>query len=253
MATRMTNRIEREKEFHDQEFSENARVVVEKFYSIARTSRNYYLNTLLTNCKGKKVLEYGCGPGTYTCQLAQNGAFVTAIDISSVAIEKARAQAHERGFSEHTSFHVMNAEELDFPENHFDIICGVSILHHLNLPSAMQQVSRVLKDSGTALFIEPLGHNFLINTYRALTPHLRSEDEHPLLKNDLKLISSFFNENRIAYFHLSSLLAVYFRNTRFFEKMLSACDSLDRLLFLLPFLRLQAWQIVIELSHPKTT
>ncbi|MGJ5675433.1 MAG: class I SAM-dependent methyltransferase [Nostochopsis sp.] len=39
-------------------------------------------------CQDSRIIEYGCGTGSYIFSLAKNGAaLVTGIDISSVAIE----------------------------------------------------------------------------------------------------------------------------------------------------------------------
>jgi ubiquinone/menaquinone biosynthesis C-methylase UbiE len=64
----------------------------------------------------------------------------------------------------------MNAEATTFPDNSFDLICGSSILHHLNLDKACAEIRRILRPDGGAVFIEPLGHNPLINMFRKLTP-----------------------------------------------------------------------------------
>jgi hypothetical protein len=50
-------------------------------------------------------------------------------------------------------------------------------------------MTKILQPKGKAIFIEPLGHNFLINLYRRLTPNIRSADEHPLLAKDLKIMA----------------------------------------------------------------
>jgi hypothetical protein len=42
--------------------------------------------------------------------------------------------------------------------------------------------------------MEPLGHNPLLNWYRARAPDLRTPDEHPLLARDLALAESCFDE-----------------------------------------------------------
>ena len=43
-----------------------------------------------------RTLEVGCGTGTNATYLAQHGFEVVAVDISSLAVEKARANAHAR-------------------------------------------------------------------------------------------------------------------------------------------------------------
>ena len=150
-----------------------------------------------------------------------------------------------------TSFTVMNAEELKFENDFFDKIIGSSILHHLDLGKAIPEVSRVLKNSGKAVFIEPLGHNIMINLYRKLTPNFRTIDEHPFLMKDFNILKQNFKKVEIHYFHLTTLFAVPFRKTLWFKSILRLFQSIDRFLFnFLPFLRKQAWQVVIIVSEP---
>ena len=129
-----------------------------------------------------------------------HGAAVVGIDISAEGIRQATARARTEGLEDRLTFAVMNAERLEFPDDHFDIVCGNSILHHLNLDSACHELVRVLKPEGRAVFREPLGHNLLINLYRKLTPKMRTEDEHPLLTRDLETLAGYFQEAHIHYY-----------------------------------------------------
>lgn len=47
--------------------------------------------------EGKKVCDFGCGPGLYTLRFAQAGADVTGVDFSRNSIEYARQKAGEHG------------------------------------------------------------------------------------------------------------------------------------------------------------
>ncbi|WNO07757.1 class I SAM-dependent methyltransferase [Teredinibacter sp. KSP-S5-2] len=49
--------------------------------------------------EGKKVCDFGCGPGLYTLKFAQAGADVTGVDFSRNSIEYARQQAGEHGLN----------------------------------------------------------------------------------------------------------------------------------------------------------
>ncbi|MBN2356826.1 class I SAM-dependent methyltransferase, partial [candidate division KSB1 bacterium] len=120
---------EKERVFHDHVYTSNVRDRVSKFYSVTRSSRAFYKNFLLARCKGKRVLEYGCGEGSYALLLAQHGAKVTGIDISPVAIQYSREQAQKKCISD-IEFLIMDAEKMDYPNNTFDIVCGTGILHH---------------------------------------------------------------------------------------------------------------------------
>ncbi len=44
---------------------------------------------------------------------------------------------------------------LDFKNNSFDMVCGVSILHHLDYEKALKETYRVLKKGGKIFFTEP--------------------------------------------------------------------------------------------------
>jgi SAM-dependent methyltransferase len=145
----------------------------------------------------------------------------------------------------------MNAESLDFEADSFDLICGTAILHHLDLNRALAELARTLRPGGMALFMEPLGHNPVINLYRHLTPHMRTIDEHPLLMRDLQLARRYFHGVRPHFFSLQSLMAVPFRRRRFFRRLLTALETADAALFrLLPFARRYAWQVVLILERP---
>jgi ubiquinone/menaquinone biosynthesis C-methylase UbiE len=244
----MSERYESEREFHNRAFSEDVRSSVGKFYSVIRSSRAFYERFLAERAPGARALEYGCGPGSYAFFLARQGAQVTGIDISETAIEQARAQARDEQLE--IEFRVMNAERLEFPDDSFDLICGTGVVHHLDLRAAFAELARTMKPAGAAAFVEPLGHNPLINLYRSRTPGLRTQDEHPLLLRDLDLARSYFRVVEPHFFHLASLAAVPFREQRWFGRLLGTLDAADRALFRLPPLRRFAWQVVIVLSDP---
>jgi ubiquinone/menaquinone biosynthesis C-methylase UbiE len=247
------SRVEREQKFHNQRFADDSQrsTKVGKFYKLAQSIKKEYEQFLIENCKGLEIIEYGCGTGSYAFSLAKNGAKnVTGIDISSVAIEVATDKAISEEIEENLSFEVMNAEELTFNHSSIDIICGSGILHHLELQKAIKSIVNVLKPDGTAIFIEPLGHNVLINLFRILTPSIRSEDEHPLLESDLNLIGRNFKKVEIKYFYLTALAASLIVGIPGFKVILNVLEFLDKLLFKLPFLKKQAWQVLIKLSEP---
>ncbi len=247
----MGNRIEREKEFHNHRFGENTRIALDKYYTISVNTRKKFLDLMNKDLLGKRILEYGCGTGSFSFDLAEKGATVFGIDISEVAINEAGKVSATKSYKDNLNFLVMNAEDLKFENNYFDRICGNSILHHLELKTALTELARVIKDDGNAVFIEPLGHNPFINLFRKLTPKLRSEDEHPLKSEDLKLFSDYFSKVNISYFHLTTLLAVPFRNSRFFNTAFSLLNKVDSVLFNFDVCKKNAWMIVLELSNPQ--
>lgn len=250
--TSQDSRIEREREFHNREFSVNSREKINSVYLVTRSSSRYYLDQLFSQAEGRRILEYGCGPNSYAFMLAERGAQVVGIDISDQAIELMRNRASEKPFPERVSFQRMNAESLEFESGSFDIICGRAILHHLDLKASFRELARTLKPTGQALFVEPMGHNPLINYYRNRTPDLRTPDEHPLLMSDFDLARQYFGRVDVKFFHLSGLAATPFAGRPGFDTILNLLDGADQAMFtVLPFLKKHAWAAVITLSEPR--
>lgn len=241
-------RIKREKAYHNKAFSEGVRKDADKYYAIHKISFNQLLEKMFVFCRDKKVLEYGCGPGSQSFLLAKYAQEVTAIDISDYAITEAQKKAAQEHY-ENLKFLEMNAEVLDFPDNSFDMVYGNAIIHHLDLSVAFSEIKRVLKPGGKAFFYEPLGHNFLINFYRKLTPRMRTIDEKPLLFKDIKLLNKYFENPTICYVHLTTLLSVPLRKMNAYEKVLRFFHKTDDLIFkIFPFMKRYAWYCVIEVS-----
>ncbi len=248
----MDTRKHNEKEYHNKVFAEGTRSVVSKYYVVARSSTRFYRHYLETHCPNKAALEYGCGPESYAFVMARKGTKVMGIDISETAIDQVKALALKEPAGKNTSFFVMDAEALNFEAAQFDLICGTGILHHLDLPKAYAELARTLKPDGSAIFVEPLGHNPFIRLYRWLTPTLRTADEHPLLLPDLEMCRRYFAGIETRHFHLFSLLAVPFRKLPGFDGLLTLLENLDQVVFkLCPPLRRCSWMVVLILSQPK--
>jgi SAM-dependent methyltransferase len=245
-------RQDKEREFHNRAFAEQTRQRTQAFYSVLHASHLFFEDQMFTGVAGSRVLEYGCGTGTCSLPLAAKGALVTGIDISDVAIEQAGAHARRECLD--ITYQRMDAERLEFADNSFDLVCGVAILHHLDLDKAYSCLARVLAPGGRAVFMEPLGHNPAINLYRRLTPHLRTTDEHPLLMKDLQTAERYFGRVENHFFTLQPLLAVPFRRTPIFRRLLKVLDGADRVLFTVcPPARRLAWQVIIVLGQPRKT
>ncbi|KJF22899.1 class I SAM-dependent methyltransferase [Rhodococcus sp. AD45-ID] len=67
------------------------------------------------------VLDIGCGEGGDALWLAGRGWTVTAIDVSATVLERARAQAAERGLTANVTFEKYDASQ-SFPDGSFDLV-----------------------------------------------------------------------------------------------------------------------------------
>ena len=246
----MDKRKQQEASFHNTIRSDNVSehlISNRKFYSIARKNNEFVNNYLTENCLGKRVLDYCCGNGETTIYLAKRGAEAIGIDISDTSISNAKKSIHKNA-----SFFVMDAENLNFEDNYFDIIVCNGVLHHLDINKAYMELSRVLKPDGIVICDEPLAYNPIFQLYRKLTPHLRTdwEAEHILTKESINLASRYFGKKEERFYHLATLLAVPFRGLPGFNILLKFLERVDSLLLKIPFVKWMSWQVVFTLSKP---
>jgi SAM-dependent methyltransferase len=236
-------RLAAEQRFFDEQYRDE-RPPLNGFYD-ASGARRDFSERILRDCAGKHVLEYGCGTGSYAFALADGGASVVGIDISNTAIEMARAKGYP---PDNPRFQLGNAEALEFADGSFDVVCGTSILHHLDIDRAMSELRRVLKPGGRGIFYEPVAYNPAVNFYRRLTPHLHTEDEHPLKRADLQAMSRAFTRADFRFgdfFALGAIPFLRFPGGRF---LLRIGEAADRLAMRVPGLRWWGAVVVIELQ-----
>jgi SAM-dependent methyltransferase len=100
---------------------------------------------------GMRVLEVGCGTGYFTRELARLGADVIAIDVSPELLEIAKANCS----APNVRYEIQDASALSYSSAMFDSVVGSSVLHHLEIKGALQQIHRVLKPVGAIYFTEP--------------------------------------------------------------------------------------------------
>jgi SAM-dependent methyltransferase len=142
---------------------------------------------------GKHVLLYGCGPANDARRYVDAGAVcVDGIDISDAEIARAWHRARAEGFADRVDFRAGDAHATGYPDETFDLIVGLAIIHHLDTRRALSEVRRILRPGGRALFLEPLAHNPLLRLGRRLTPAARTPDEHPLTAQDWELCARVF-------------------------------------------------------------
>lgn len=98
-----------------------------------------------------RVLELGCGTGLFTAAFAQTGAQIVAIDLSEQLLEQARQRDLPPSQVE---FQCGRFEDLPL-EAAFDAVIGSSVLHHLELGSALPRIFELLKPGGRLSFAEP--------------------------------------------------------------------------------------------------
>lgn len=138
--------------------------------------------------RGKDLLDCGCGKGHTSVMLAKRGARVQAFDASGPDLDIARRLAAANAVTiEHME---MVFEDLKYPDASFDLAFGACVLHHVDIPKAMDELSRVLKPGARAVFVENSARNPLLMFARRNVvgnmgvPRYGDDDEHPLRDSD---------------------------------------------------------------------
>lgn len=99
---------------------------------------------------GMTLLDVGCGSGSITIDLAETVApgQVVGIDVNEGEIERARANAKERG-TENIRFEIGNVYAIPLPDNSCDAVFSHGLFQYLEDPTgALQEMHRVLKPGG---------------------------------------------------------------------------------------------------------
>lgn len=124
---------------------ENKKINWEKIYNKAVENTKKHLNS------SDVVLDYACGAGVITAQIADYVKEIHAIDISSKMIDVAQRIADERKI-ENINFLKTTIFDDRYKEESFDVITAFNILHLLeDSNEVIQRINELLKPGG--LFI----------------------------------------------------------------------------------------------------
>ena len=188
--------------------------------------------------------------------MAKWGAEVIGIDLSEPSLGIARERARKEGVEDKIKFLVMDCENMEFPDNSFDIIFDGGTFSSLNIEKAFPELARVLKVDGFLLGIETLGHNPFANFKRKINKKKGKRTEwaadHIIQLKDLEYAKDYFGRIETRFFHLISWIVFPFLRIPGFRILLKLLEIGDRGLLKLLFLRKYAFKVTFVFSQPKT-
>jgi len=157
---------------------------------------------------GKRLLDFGCGTGQTSTQLAALGAFVVGMDISAELIDIAVRRAELDGVSEHAEFQCADILKAPPSPDSFDLILCSAILHHVDFRVVLPILRRCLKPGGKIVIGEPTASSLLLRKIRGWLPIKSnlSPDEKQFDAAEISSIAGVFDRPEIYYFNLTSRL-----------------------------------------------
>ena len=117
------------------------------------TSNNHYHSSLLKhvpeNCEN--ALEIGCGTGAFARLLAKRCKRVVGLDLSSEMIRVARLRSTQ---FQDLEFELADVMTWNFPQSHFDFVCSIATLHHLEQRELLLKVKDALRPRGVLVVLD---------------------------------------------------------------------------------------------------
>jgi ubiquinone/menaquinone biosynthesis C-methylase UbiE len=253
---------------HYNSSAQNIADVIGKFHEMKKYSdvglfrapHKFWHQTIQKNTEnisaGIHVLDYGCGTGVHSVELASQHILLTGIDISSGSIEMANKLKHETGST--ANYHVMDCENTDFDDHTFDIIIDYGTFSSLDINAALPEILRILKPDGCLIAIETYGHNPLTNFKRWFNVILKKRTKwaagHIMRNNDWQKFISSFQQHEIHYFSFWVLFISPFTKLlpqKLYLSLLTIAENMDRVMFKKSIFRKLAFKIVVILNNEK--
>lgn len=117
------------------------------------------LDTFLKQNKGAKILDVGTGNGNFVriiTSLMDDFSEIIGIDLLDSSIEVCKNNFKD----ERINFFMMDALNMEFEDNLFDIVCLSNSLHHLeDVNGILKEMERVLKPGGALVFCEMMSND----------------------------------------------------------------------------------------------
>lgn len=128
--------------------------------------------------KGKlKILDIGCGAGFFSVLMAQCGHTVTGIDYTEDMLACAKKNAQDAGVS--ITFQRMDAQQLEFADDMFDLIVSRNVTWVLEQPEkAYKEWLRVLRPEGRLVNFDENHYMYLFDQQYLNEKELRGEPDY---------------------------------------------------------------------------
>lgn len=113
------------------------------------------VNKMLHAEKVETILDIATGTGDLALTLHKEGVTIKGLDISEGMLDVGRQKIKEKGLEKDIEFILGDAENIPFPDNHFDAITvAFGVRNFANLEKGLKEMNRVLKPNGRVFVLE---------------------------------------------------------------------------------------------------
>lgn len=165
------------------------RYINEELNSFRKNAWKELIAENLDGKEGLEILDVGTGPGFFSCILSEEGHHLTGIDSSEGMLCHARENAKYLGVT--PTFINMEIEEMELPENYFDIVIMRNVSWTLLHPEkSYQDFYKLLKKGGKLIMYDANWHHHYVNSekmaqVKALEKaHFEKYGTHEVISND---------------------------------------------------------------------
>lgn len=168
-----------------------------KKYGYDITKAKKYIIAKAGLSRNENMLEVGTGRGHMATALASNGFKFTSIDLDKKGQDVAKIHLKEIDCGKSVSLRIMNAEKLQYKDNHFSHVISVNFIHHAKNPvKCLKEMIRVTKNKLVIADINKRGERIMQKVHK-LSGHSHAsskislEETEALLKNAGMKVNSY--------------------------------------------------------------
>jgi ubiquinone/menaquinone biosynthesis C-methylase UbiE len=174
-------------------------------------------NTLKFINQEYSVLDFACGTGIVSIEIAKEAKKVVAVDISDKMIDVAKNKLYQKKL-DNLEFKVVDGYNLDYPNNSFNVVLLYNVLHVVQEPqTVLREIKRLLKPDGILLtatdcYAEPTTFGVrlrlsiqkfihMLGVIPILSYYKKSEIDNLLLKEGFEIIErDILHKNPVNYY-----------------------------------------------------
>lgn len=140
---------------------QGAQVQIDTYYEPKKAADQRRIDIVLDHLEpgpGEKILDIGCGVGTFVFHSAKRGSAAFGIDYSQESLKMAKGLAARYPLKGAAHFVLGQAFRLPFVQAGFDKITAIDFIEHIDdgeKDALLSEMARVLKDEGRMVIFTP--------------------------------------------------------------------------------------------------